>query len=216
MGFGLGVLDATLLDADTTPVLDRRPTTDAAPGASHRGPRPTAAVSRLVRRAGAHLRVLARHECRHLVLPLAALTTLSSLTTLGFPLLVRWPILLVAGSPRLVFLVLAARATPIVPFVVVAAVRLCVADPFNFLLGRRIGCTVVSRVPWPRVRDALEGSQRFQRVAAACAVLARPSAAMLMWAGSQRVPPPVVGVFAVASTVVYCVMVHRGMSWLGS
>jgi hypothetical protein len=103
-----------------------------------------------------------------------------------------------------------------VPFVAIAAVRRCVADPFNFLLGRRIGSTVVSRVPWPRVRDALEGSQRVQRVVAAFAVLARPSATVLMWAGSQRVPPPVVAVFAVVSTVVYCVMVHRGMGWLGA
>ncbi|MDY7105843.1 MAG: hypothetical protein S0880_32055 [Actinomycetota bacterium] len=210
------MLDATLLDADIRPVVDRRPPPEPVRGKAPPVPRAAAALAGLGRRAVATVQALVRHECRHLVMPLAALTAVSSLTTLGFPLLVRWPILLVAGSPRLVFMVLAARVTPIVPFVLIAAIRLCIADPFNFLLGRRIGSTVVSRIPWPRVRAALEGSRRFQQVAAALAVLARPSAAMLMWAGSQRVPPPVVAVCAVTSTLVYCVMVHRGMTWLGA
>ncbi|MGH8974192.1 MAG: hypothetical protein ACRD0C_13460, partial [Acidimicrobiia bacterium] len=71
-----------------------------------------------------------------LVAPLLVLSVVSGAGTLGAPWLVDWPLLLVGLSPRLPFLAVAAHQVGVVPFLLVGTIRLCVGDPFHFMLGR--------------------------------------------------------------------------------
>jgi hypothetical protein len=73
-----------------------------------------------------------------LVLPLALLSLVSMAGTLAAPALRASPLLLMAVTPRLPFLALAAPEVGLIPFLAVGTVRLCVADPFHFRLGRRL------------------------------------------------------------------------------
>jgi hypothetical protein len=84
-------------------------------------------------------RLTAHRPGLDLVLPLAVLSVVSAGATLAAPALRGNPLLLMALTPRLPFLVLAARRIGPVPFVAVGTVRLCLADPFHFRLGRRLG-----------------------------------------------------------------------------
>jgi hypothetical protein len=84
-------------------------------------------------------RLAAHRPGLDLVLPLAVLSVVSAGATLAAPALRGNPLLLMALTPRLPFLVLAARRIGPVPFVAVGTVRLCLADPFHFRLGRRLG-----------------------------------------------------------------------------
>ncbi len=77
------------------------------------------------------------------VAPLAVLSLVSVVGTLAAPALRGNPMLLITLSPRLPFLVLAASGVGFVPFVLIGTLRLCLADPFHFLLGRRVAATTV-------------------------------------------------------------------------
>jgi hypothetical protein len=146
----------------------------------------------------------------HLVVPLIALSALSAAGTLASPWLLRAsPVLLMVLSPRLPFLALAAPKVGVVPFVVVGTVRLCLADPFHFLLGRRLGTGPAggSRVPGMArlVRHA-----RTRQVAAG-AVLVRPIGRHVALAGAAGVRSGVVVGLDLAGTLIYLVGVHTGI-----
>lgn len=155
------------------------------------------------------------HEARHLVLPLAGLSAVSTVATASAPILTAWPLLLVALSPRLLFLSLAAPHAPAIAFVAVATARLSLADPFHYRLGRTCATSATRRLPG-FARRALERSAHLQRPAAAVAVLLRPNGPSLAWAGSQRLPPPLVAALDLAGTLAYVFAVRAGASaWLG-
>lgn len=155
------------------------------------------------------------HEARHLVLPLAGLSTVSTVATVSAPVLTSWPLLLVALSPRLLFLSLAAPHAPAIAFVAVATARLSLADPFHYRLGRTCASSATRRLP-RFARRALERSAHLQRPAAALAVLLRPNGPSLAWAGSQRLSPPLVTALDLVGTLAYVLAVRAGASaWLG-
>ncbi len=145
-----------------------------------------------------------------LVAPLLVLSAVSGAGTLGAPWLIDWPLLLVGLSPRLPFLFMAAHHVGVVPFLVVGTIRLCVADPFHFLLGRRLAETA----DHPRLRrlarlTRLVGRPNSRR-AAAVAVLVRPIGRHLTLAGATGVPAGLVLVIDVASTLAYLAAVRAG------
>jgi hypothetical protein len=152
---------------------------------------------------------LLRHEARRLLLPLAVLTAISSLGTVAAPGLIAGgqPLLLVALSPRLSFLAIAAPHTHLLPFLLVAGVRLCVADPFHFSLGRRHGTKAV---------DRLTGTHRWVARATAVAtrsipllVFLRPNGTNLAIAGASTQRTLHVVVADVVGTVAYLLLIHR-------
>ncbi len=149
---------------------------------------------------------LLQHEARKLLLPLAALTLVSSLGTIAAPGLTGRPLLLVALSPRLGFLALAAPKVGLVPFLIVAGIRLCVADPFHFVLGRRHGGAALDKlIRWPWLR-------RLQVVASRSVpllVFLRPNGTNLAIAGASRGRVLHIAVADVVGTIVYLVLVHQ-------
>jgi hypothetical protein len=69
----------------------------------------------------------------------ALLSAVSALGTVLTPTLLAFPMVLVAFTPRLPFLVLAATSANPVLFFCVAVPRMLVADPIHITLGRRYG-----------------------------------------------------------------------------
>jgi hypothetical protein len=174
-------------------------------------------AARLSRRIGAALRDrwdrLWFHPAREQVLPLAGLSLISAVGTASAPALLQWPLLLVALSPRLVFLTLAAGQVHWLPFLLVATARLCVADPFHHRLGQICGASAIGRLPGP-IRRWAERSVAVQRPLAAAAVLVRPNGPFLAWAGSQGLSSGVVHALALVGTVAYLLAVRAGAAAL--
>ena len=69
----------------------------------------------------------------------AVLSAVSALGTALTPTLLAFPMVLVAFTPRLPFLILAATSANPVLFFCVAVPRMLVADPIHIALGRRYG-----------------------------------------------------------------------------
>lgn len=149
-------------------------------------------------------------EHRKLTLPLVVLSIVSTLATAASPWLLGTPFLLALLTPRMPFLALAAPVTPLPIFLALGTVRLCVADPFHYLLGRRVGeaGAHLVHVP-PRVRSWVV---RFGTPAAFVGILLRPVGRHLFFAGTAQSHPIAVGVADVASTVLFLVAVHAGAS----
>lgn len=165
---------------------------------------PTTTVRRrLVRRFG--------HLDRRDVWPLATLTAASFVGTALAPVLQGDGLLIAMLSPRLVFLGLAAHQVPSVPFVILATLRLCIADPFHYRIGRAHGPAVLGSLGWLG-RLLLRLGSRSWVVAAA--VTLRPVGRHLMWAGTRRLNWLLVGVLDVLSTVLYCIAVKTGVDLL--
>ncbi len=149
--------------------------------------------------------VLLRHEARKLLLPLAVLTLVSSVGTLAAPGLTNRPLLLVALSPRLSFLALAAPKVGLLPFLVVAGIRLCLADPFHFVLGRRHGAGAVDRLQrWRGLRTLTV----IAGVSVPLLVFLRPNGTNLAIAGASRGRILPVAMADLVGTIVYLVIVH--------
>ena len=184
------------------------------PARQHKGTsdRPTGPIANNEARTGRFRRKatdLLRHEARRLLLPLAALTAVSSLGTVAAPGLIAGgqPLLLVALSPRLSFLAIAAPHTHLLPFLLVAGIRLCLADPFHFVLGRRHGTKAV---------DRLSNKHRFLAKATALAtrsipllVFLRPNGTNLAIAGASTQRTLHVAVADIVGTVAYLLLIHR-------
>jgi hypothetical protein len=152
---------------------------------------------------------LIRSDARRLVLPLAVLTFISTVGTAAAPTLAHdQPLVLVALSPRLAFLTLAAGKVGFVPFLVVGMLRLCLADPFHFALGRRHGAAAVDRVA-NRIR--IPGISWLRRAAERCVpvlVFLRPNGTNLAIAGASRSRRLHVALADVAGTAAYLVAIH--------
>ncbi|MBA2496329.1 MAG: hypothetical protein H0V33_04405 [Acidimicrobiia bacterium] len=148
---------------------------------------------------------LVREESRRFVAPVAALSAVSAAATAASPLLLSWPLLLVALTPRLPFLVLAAAEVPLLPFLAVATIRLALVDPWYFALGRRRGPAVVELLG-RRARWAVRLATR----AAWLLVLARPVGRHLVLAGAGPSRGWVIAVVDAAGTLAFLVTVHAG------
>lgn len=146
------------------------------------------------------------------IAPLAVLTVLSWATVGISPWLMQWPLLLIALNPRMVFLLLVAPKVGLTEFTLIATARLCVADPFSYLLGARYGHRLRDRIERTRIRSWLLRFTTVERSAVAIALWVRPSQSVLAWAGSLHVSPRYVAIVDVITTTVYVVAIHQGLN----
>jgi hypothetical protein len=159
------------------------------------------------------LRSVAHHPARRHVLALSTLSAVSALGTVGSPFLVDAPLVLVGLSPRLAFLTIAARHAPLLPFLAVGTLRLALADPVHYDLGRRYGDAAFTRLP-RRVEAWVRRTGQWQRPVCAAAVLLRPNGMYLTWAGAQGLSGRVVVALDVTGTLVFLVALHTGVGAL--
>ncbi|MEZ5216417.1 MAG: hypothetical protein R2715_07460 [Ilumatobacteraceae bacterium] len=150
-------------------------------------------------------------ERRRDFVPLMILTVASIVGTALAPVLRHEGLLIAMLSPRLVFLGMAAQHTSIVPFVLLASLRLCIADPFHYRLGRAYGPAILGRLGFIGRALTRFGSRSAIVIAA---VTLRPIGRHLMWAGTKGINPILVTVADVTSTVAYCIAVKTGVSLL--
>ncbi len=145
------------------------------------------------------------------VAPLIALTIVSTVGTCLAPVLRSEGLLLAMLSPRLLFLGFAADQVSVVPFVLLATFRLCLADPWHYRLGRAHGPALVARLGrLGRLLDRWAG----RRTAVLGLVALRPIGRHLMWAGTQQVSPVAIAATDVVSTALFCIAVKTGVELL--
>jgi hypothetical protein len=115
-----------------------------------------------------------------------------------------------ALSPRVAFLTLAADKTALVPFVLVGLVRLCLADPFHFALGRRHGAAALNTLTRGdgTVKRALRKLQAIAGRSIPVLVFLRPNGTNLAIAGASPTSRLHVAIADVVGTAVYLVLVH--------
>jgi hypothetical protein len=156
----------------------------------------------------AKVRVLLRHEARRFLLPIAVLTVVSNIGTAAAPTLATdQPLVLMALSPRLAFLTLAANKVALIPFLVVGMIRLCVADPFHFALGRRHGTAALDRIPG-RLRRMTDAVRGIAGRSVPVLVFLRPNGTNLAIAGASTTKRVHVAIADVVGTGIYLVLVH--------
>lgn len=148
------------------------------------------------------------------IAPLVAFTALGWISLAMSPWLISYPLLLIALNPKMVFLLLVAPKVGLLEFTLIASLRLCIADPFSYMLGVRYGGRVRDRIERSRLRNWLLRMTRVENTACAVAVWLRPSQTVLAWAGSLRLAPRYVALADVATTVVYVIIIHQGMGLL--
>ena len=158
-----------------------------------------------------------RHEARRYVVPIAAVSLVSTLATLAAPRLAGSPLLLMALAPRLPFLLLAGGRVPLLLFLVVGTARLCVIDIHYFALGRRFGPAGLERVRrFVRVRVPRPAWLPTWRLPAGtgsvAAVLARPIGRHLVFAGAGGASAGAVAIADVAGTAAYLMAIR----WAGA
>lgn len=146
------------------------------------------------------------------IAPLILLTALGWTSLALSPWLIDYPLLLIALNPRMLFLVLVAPKVGLMEFTIVASLRLCLADPFSYMLGVRYGGRMRARIERSRLRRWLLRMTRVEKTACVAAVWLRPSQTVLAWAGSLRMSPRYVAVADITTTVVYVILIHQGMS----
>lgn len=139
-------------------------------------------------------------------MPLLLLGVMQWIGTLASPALFdRSPLLLAFLSPRAPFLLYASASSPFVVFLLIASVRMLIADPLNYCIGRRFGPAVTQR--WASRGGCAEKvvglSERIIDRCGVVAVACRPNAMMLALAGSRRLNPWATGAAAVIGTVTY-------------
>lgn len=166
------------------------------------------------------------------LLTLGLMSAVSGAATVAAPVLWDQPLLLVALSPRLPFLVHAGADVPWWLLGPIAFARLCLGDPFHFLLGRHGGEAAALRVRrwtqrfgWPQRVRLLAPGGRLHRVLARCTPLTRTSAPIIValrpigrhlaLAGALRCHPRAVAAADVVGTVAYLVIVLVGRCALG-
>jgi hypothetical protein len=154
-----------------------------------------------VAHAGWSRRILVDRDLRLIAL----LAAVSAGATLAAPWLVSRPLLLIALSPRLPFLALAAANTPLLPFVVVGLLRTAAADPFHYSLGRRHGASLVERLPTSRFRVVSGVLAR----STCLAIVIRPIGRHLVLAGAAGSSARAVAAADAVGTLAYLVLVAR-------
>jgi len=113
-----------------------------------------------------------------------------------------YPLLLIALNPKMVFLLLVAPKAGLLEFTLIASLRLCVADPFSYILGLRYGSRIRDRIERSRMRGWLMKITQVEHKACLVAVWLRPSQTVLAWAGSLRLSLKYVAAADVATTIV--------------
>ena len=141
------------------------------------------------------------------VLPIMAMSGISLIGTACTPLLLGNPLALMLLSPRIVFMGLAAGQMPLLPFVLLATLRLSLTDPFHFLIGRRHGPKHMVKLG--RIGRWMARPGRNHKALAIGLLAVRPIGRHLMWAGAQGVRVRWVVAIDLVSTIVYCVIVHK-------
>jgi hypothetical protein len=180
-------------------------TTTAPAPVEVRGSTPPEAIRHRLRRRAVEL---ATHEARRLLIPLAVLTVISSLGTMAAPgLATTKPLLLVALSPRLSFLAIAAPKTGLLPFLAVAGIRLCLADPFHFVLGKRHGSHTIAKLA-DRNR-LLRATHRIAGRSIPLLVFLRPTGTNLAIAGASKGHAVQIAAADVVGTIVYLLLIHQ-------
>lgn len=148
-------------------------------------------------------------------LSISALSALSAGATVASPALLAHPLLLVALTPRLPFLLLASGRSPLLVFLLVGGARLCAADVSWYRIGRRLGPAALDRVP-VRCRRLVAGAPRVRDATLLTAVLIRPVGRHLAAAGAVGISPLVVGVVDVIGTLGFLLALRAGAaSFLG-
>jgi hypothetical protein len=117
------------------------------------------------------------------------------------------PLLLVALSPRLSFLAIAAPRTGLLPFLVVAGIRLCLADPFHFVLGRRHGSHTIARLADKNA--ILRATHKVASHSIPLLVFLRPNGTNLAIAGASKGRVAHIAAADVVGTVVYLLLIHQ-------
>ncbi|MDA3020479.1 MAG: hypothetical protein O3B15_09280 [Actinomycetota bacterium] len=140
-------------------------------------------------------------------LPIMAMSSVSFIGTACTPLLLGNPLALMLLSPRIIFMGLAAGQMSLIPFVLLASLRLSVTDPFHFLLGRRHGPKQMMKLG--RIGRWMAKPGTHHKTVAIGLLAFRPIGRHLMWAGAQNVRARWVVAIDVVSTIVYCVIVHK-------
>lgn len=131
----------------------------------------------------------------------AVLSAVSAVGTALTPTLLAFPMLLVAFTPRLPFLFLAATSANPVLFFCVAVPRMLVADPIHIALGRRYGGRFVPR-----------RAQRLMLRLGLLGVALRPTSKVLAAAGACKLRTSRVLVADVLGTVGLVVGIYVGTS----
>lgn len=139
-----------------------------------------------------------------LCIPLAALTAVSLLgQALSFSLVRSHPVVLMVLTPRTPYMIAAATQLPLGPFVAIAVVRLMVADPLHFALGRRYGSGAFDGMAQRLPTFALSVVRRY----GAWVALMSPTAKVLLVAGAAGLDARRVFIAAAVGTSVRVVAV---------
>jgi hypothetical protein len=143
--------------------------------------------------------------------PLVLLTVLTWIGTLATPALAGVsPLVLLLLTPRTPVLVLAAARSPFWLFLPVATFRLAVADPFNFLIGRRWGPRVMT---WSSERSTVARwmwrlTERAMGRAGLLVVALHPAGSVMVLAGASGMDGWAVALADLVGTVVYLVLLR--------
>lgn len=160
--------------------------------------------------------------------PIAALTIVSAASIPLTPLLWGSPLVLSMMAPRMVFLAAAATQTPLLLFMVLATVRLCLADPFHYRLGAMgrdhllDGRGVTRWCPGPVHRTLTRFSSRVRRRVdpvwcgrlLLVGIFLRPTGKVLACAGAARQHPGAVAVLDLSGTVAWVAGIYVGTNAL--
>jgi hypothetical protein len=131
----------------------------------------------------------------------ALLSAISALGTVLTPTLLAFPMILIAFTPRLPFLFLAAATANPVLFFCVAVPRMLVADPIHITLGRRYGGRFVP-----------QRARRLMNRLGLLGVALRPTSKVLAAAGACRLGTARVLIADVLGTVGLVVSIYVGTS----
>lgn len=161
--------------------------------------------------------------------PLKFIAVLSVVSAVGIPLsplLIKTsPLLLVALNPRLAFLAICAGKVPMWQFMLVGTLRLCLADPFHYMMGSRVDSWLFAqpkkelkrKKPLRWLRKLLKWVHKHpsgKRIVV-LGVFLRPNWYMHQLAGSLKAHPVAVGAASVLSTVAYLAAIVQADAALG-
>ena len=133
----------------------------------------------------------------------AAMSAISLVGTALTPVLWAFPLVLIALTPRLIFLSAAAAANPVL-FFCIAVPRMLLADPIHITLGRRYGARFV---PKP--------AQRLMNRFGLLGVALRPTSKVLAAAGACRIRTSRVLIVDVLGTIATVTSIYFGTAILG-
>lgn len=169
--------------------------------------------SPLLRRIGSTLRHGGVHS--QWIVFCSLITTAGTIVT---PLLLHRPVLLLLLAPRTVAVALAAGHLDLAEFLVLGTLRLSLADPSYFVMGRRFasipGARRGPRGPLGRLVLWLLDLIGRSSVLAGVVLFLRPSGRYLAVAGAKGVSVTLAMTAAATGTICYLAVVHTGRAQL--